>query len=71
LGDFQLGQAMVCRTMRPILEALNIEHFAIQRLEDVRFVVDRMIKQAFATQEAAAVILSPLLTARDNNKPRG
>lgn len=71
LGDFQLGQAMVCRTMRPILESLNIEHFAIQRLEDVRFVVDRMIKQAFATQEAAAVILSPLLTARDNNKPRG
>lgn len=26
LGDFQLGQVMVCRTMRPILNSMNIEH---------------------------------------------
>jgi sulfopyruvate decarboxylase alpha subunit len=64
LGDHQLGQAIVCRTMRPILETLNIEHFAIERQEDVEFVVDRMIKQAFSTQAAAAMILSPLLTNR-------
>ena len=62
LGDFQLGQAIVCRTMRPVLESLGIEHFAIERAEDVAFVVDGMIKQAFATQAPAAVILSPLLT---------
>ena len=65
LGDFQLGQAIVCRTMRPILETLGIEHFAITRLEDVEFVVDRMIKQAFATQAPAAMILSPLLTKKN------
>jgi sulfopyruvate decarboxylase alpha subunit len=64
LGDHQLGQAIVCRTMRPILETLNIEHFAIERQDDVEFVVDRMIKQAFSTQAAAAMILSPLLTNR-------
>ncbi len=64
LGDFQLGQAIVCRTMRPVLETLGIEHFAITRQEDVEFVVDRMIRQAFATQAAAAMILSPLLTSR-------
>lgn len=64
LGDFQLGQAIVCRTMRPVLESLNIEHFAIQRLEDVEFVVDKMIKQAFATQEPAALIMTPLLTKK-------
>jgi sulfopyruvate decarboxylase alpha subunit len=62
LGDFQLGQAIVCRTMRPILESLGIEHHAITRLEDVAFIVDAMIKQAFATQAPAAMILSPLLT---------
>ena len=44
LGDHQLGQAIVCRTMRPILQTLGIEHFAIERLEDVEFVVDRMIR---------------------------
>ena len=64
LGDFQLGQVVVCGTMRPILRSLNIEHYAIERQDDVEFIADRMIKQAFATQAAAAMILSPLLTAR-------
>lgn len=64
LGDFQLGQVMVCRTMRPILNALNIEHYAIERQDDVEFIAERMIKQAYATQANAAMILSPLLTAR-------
>jgi sulfopyruvate decarboxylase alpha subunit len=64
LGDFQLGQAIVCRTLRPILETLGIEHHAILRDEDVEFVVDRMIRQAYATQAAGAIILSPFLTSR-------
>ena len=64
LGDFQLGQVMVCRTMRPILNSLNIENYAIERQDDVEFITDRMIKQAYATQAAAAMILSPLLTSR-------
>jgi len=62
LGDFQLGQAIVCRTMRPVLETLGIEHYAITRTEDVEFIVGQMIKQAYATQAPAAMILSPLLT---------
>jgi sulfopyruvate decarboxylase alpha subunit len=64
LGDHQLGQAVVCRTMRPVLQTLGIEHFAIERLDDVEFVVDRMAKQAYATQAPAAIILSPLLTKK-------
>lgn len=64
LGDFQLGQVIVCRTMRPILNSLNIENYAIERQDDVEFIADRMIKQAYATQANAAMILSPLLTAR-------
>ncbi len=68
LGDFQLGQAIVCRIMRPVLQTLGIEHFAITRPDEVEFIVDRMIKQAFATQAAAAMILSPLLTSRQGGK---
>jgi sulfopyruvate decarboxylase alpha subunit len=64
IGDHQLGQAMVCRVMRPILSALNIEHFGLERQEDVEFVTDQMIRQAYATREPAAMILSPLLTNR-------
>jgi sulfopyruvate decarboxylase alpha subunit len=64
IGDFQLGQAIVCRTMRPILQSLGIEHFAIQEKSHVEFVIDKMIQQAFLTQAPAAIILSPLLTKR-------
>jgi sulfopyruvate decarboxylase alpha subunit len=64
LGDHQLGHAIVCSTMRPVLQALGIEHYAIERLDDVEFVVDGMIRQAYATQAAAAIILSPLLTRK-------
>jgi len=64
IGDHQLGQAIVCRTMRPVLQTLGIEHFAIERLEDVAFVVDSMIRQAYSTQAPAAIILSPLLTKK-------
>lgn len=64
LGDFQIAQAIVCRTMRPILETLGIEHHTMTRLDEAHFIVDRTIKQAFLTQAPAALILSPLLTAK-------
>jgi hypothetical protein len=53
---------MVCRTMRPVLVSLGIEHYAITRMDEVEFIADSMIKQAFMTQAPAAMILSPLLT---------
>ena len=62
LGEFNLGQALVCRTMRPVLSALAVEHHTITRLDEVEFIVDRSIKQAVATRAPAALILSPLLT---------
>jgi sulfopyruvate decarboxylase alpha subunit len=62
LGEFNLGQALVCRTMRPALEALGIEHHTITRLDELEFIVDRSIKQAVATQAPVTFILSPLLT---------
>jgi len=62
LGEFNYGQALVCRTMRTILGALGIEHQTLTRLDDVAFVLGGTIKQAYATQEAAAIVLNPLLT---------
>ena len=64
LGDHQLGQAIVCRTMRPVLQTLGIEHFGIERLEDLEFVAGSMIRQAYLTQAPAAMILTPLLTKK-------
>ena len=62
LGEFNLGQALVCRTMRPVLDSLAMEHHTITRLDELEFIADRSIKQAVATQAAVAFILSPLLT---------
>jgi sulfopyruvate decarboxylase alpha subunit len=62
LGEFNIGQAMVWRTMRPVLEALGMEHHTVTRIDECAFICDRTIKQAMATQQPAALILSPLLT---------
>jgi sulfopyruvate decarboxylase alpha subunit len=62
LGEFNLGQALVCRTMRPVLESLAVPSHTITRHDELEFIVDRSIKQAVATQAAVTFILSPLLT---------
>src|SRR5919205_3427700 len=50
LGEFNLGQAAVWRTMRPTLEALAMEHHVITRLDELEFIMDRTIRQAHLTQ---------------------
>ena len=62
LGEFNIGQAMVARTMRPALDSLGMEHHTLSRLDEVEFIVDRSIRQAVATQQPVCWILSPLLT---------
>jgi sulfopyruvate decarboxylase alpha subunit len=62
LGEFNYGQSLVCRTMRPVLDALAIVHHTATRLDEFEFICDRSIKQAIMTQAPVALILSPLLT---------
>lgn len=62
LGEFNWGQALTCRTMRPVLDSLAMEHHTIERLDQLEFIADRTIRQAVMTQTPAALILSPLLT---------
>jgi sulfopyruvate decarboxylase alpha subunit len=62
LGEFNLGQALSRRSMRPILDALGIEHHTITRRDELAFILDRGMTQAFETQSPCAFILSPLLT---------
>lgn len=62
LGEFNYGQSLVCRTMRPVLDSLALEHHTITRLDELEFIADRSIKQAVTTQAPVALILNPLLT---------
>jgi sulfopyruvate decarboxylase alpha subunit len=62
LGEFNIGQSLVARTMRPVLDALSIETHTMTRLDEVEFIIDRSITQAVATLAPVCFILSPLLT---------
>jgi sulfopyruvate decarboxylase alpha subunit len=62
LGEFNIGQAMVARTMRPVLDCLAVEYHTMTRLDEVEFIIDRSIVQAVATMAPVCFILSPLLT---------
>jgi sulfopyruvate decarboxylase alpha subunit len=62
MGEFNIGQSMVARTMRPVLDTLGIAHHTLSEEATMPFVVDSSIKQAYATQAPVALILSPLLT---------
>ena len=62
MGEFNIGQALVSRTMRPTLDSLAVAHHTLTDAETMAFIVDRSIKQAVATQSPVVFILSPLLT---------
>ena len=62
LGEFNQGQVLVCRTLRPILEAAGIEHHTVTRLDELHFILERSLTQAYATQMPVAIVLNPLLT---------
>jgi sulfopyruvate decarboxylase alpha subunit len=62
LGEFNIGQSLVARTMRPVLDCLAVEYHTMTRLDEVEFIVDRSIVQAVATMAPVCFILSPLLT---------
>ncbi|MFL6798735.1 MAG: decarboxylase [Xanthobacteraceae bacterium] len=62
LGEFNSGQVLVSRTMRPTLDAIAVTHHTLTDEATMPFIVDKSIKQAFTTQSPVAFILSPLLT---------
>jgi len=62
LGEFNYGQSLVCRTMRPVLDSLAMEHHTAPASTNSNSSWTRSIKQALTTQAPVALILSPLLT---------
>jgi sulfopyruvate decarboxylase TPP-binding subunit len=62
LGEFNIGQTMVARVMRPTLDALGVMYHTLADMSTLQFTVDKSIKQAVTTQAPVAFILSPLLT---------
>jgi sulfopyruvate decarboxylase alpha subunit len=62
MGEFNIGQTLVARTMRPTLDSLGIVHHTLNDLSTLHFILDQSIKQAFTTRAPVVFILSPLLS---------
>jgi sulfopyruvate decarboxylase TPP-binding subunit len=62
LGEFNIGQQLVTKTMRPTLDAIAVMHHTLTDEKTMPFIVDRALKQAYATLSPVVFILSPLLT---------
>jgi sulfopyruvate decarboxylase alpha subunit len=70
IGEFNIGQVMVARTVRPVLDSLAVQHHTLTDEATTGFVVDRSIKQAMLTQSPVVFILSPLLTGGNPVGPK-
>ena len=62
LGEFNIGQQLVTKTMRPVLDSIAVMHHTLTDEKTMPFIVDRALKQAYATLSPVVFILSPLLT---------
>ena len=62
LGEWNPSQVPMGRALRPILEALQIQHHTLQPEEDIAVTVDMAASLAFATNTVVALIVSPRLS---------
>ena len=62
LGEHNAVQVTMAQVLRPTLDALGIPHVTLARRDELAFLTDRTLRQAFRTQAPAALIISPQLT---------
>jgi sulfopyruvate decarboxylase alpha subunit len=62
LGEFNVAQVGMGQAVRPLLDGLGIQHYTLERQDEVQPVLNGACKTAFSTDRPVAVILSTLLT---------
>lgn len=62
LGEFNPAQVGMGRALRPTLDGLEIQHYTIEREDEIEPVIVGASKLAYSTDRPVALILSPLLT---------
>jgi len=58
LGEFNAAQIAMGRAARPVLDALDIQHFTLRRVDGVATLTDGAIKTACTAQRPVALFLS-------------
>ena len=62
LNEFNAAQVGMAQVLRPMLDALGVPHFTLERPDEIRPTLDGATALAFSTERPVAIILSPLLT---------
>lgn len=62
LGEFNTVQVGMGQALRSTLDGLDVQHFTMERDDEVDKIVNGAIDLAFSTDRPVAVIVSPLLS---------
>jgi len=68
LGEFNACHVVMGRALRGILEALGIQHYTIDREDELDTVLNGAIKTAYTAEQPVAVVLSTALVGWKDEK---
>ncbi len=62
MGEYNYAQVPVGRAVRPIMDALGLDHFTLTRQDEVGKIVDGSLRHCYASRLPVGVLISSLLT---------
>ena len=68
LGEFNACHTVMGKALRSILEALGIQHYTVNREDELETILNGAIKTAYASDQPVAVILSTALVGWKDEK---
>jgi len=68
LGEFNACHVVMGKALRPILEALGIQHFTVNREDELETTLSGAIKTAYTSEQPVAVILTAALVGWKDEK---
>lgn len=68
LGEFNACHVVLGKALRSILEALGIQHYTVNRAEELETIVNGAFKTAYTCEQPVAVILSTALVGWKDEK---
>ena len=68
LGEFNACHAVMGKALRSILEALGIQHYTVNREDELETILNGAIKTAYTSEQPIAVILSTALVGWKDEK---
>ena len=68
LGEFNACHVVLGKALRRILDALGIQHYTVDREDELETIVDGAIKTAYTSEQPVAVILSTVLVGWKDEK---